>query len=815
MTQQQFETALRKLTQRRREVLELFLAGESDQAIAQSLYITESTVRHHIWDISKAFNLKNDDAPHSSQRANLIALFAKYKPELVQEPTVTDIPDNQQDTYTTGETQEIPLSESDLGESMEYDPNFVGRKSAIADIDNLINKGAKVILIQARGGVGKTTLATKYLENKFTTVLEFNIAKETKDIASVESLVEEKLRNLGEEPGREFMVSLDRLKQRLKIEPIGILIDNLEPALDTSGRFIEQHRSYLELLRVLTDTSVKYTTLITSRERLCEGLDITLYRLSSLTPKVWSEYWDYQEIKTDTPILNEIHRAFGGNALAMKVLCEPILNDFQGDIVAYWQENKTEEGLIIETKVENLIKEQFDRLAKINIDAYNLLCRLGCYRYQNDVQTIPESGLNCLLWDVVKNKYKKVIKALKERALVEFKDSEYWLHPVIREEAIERLRNSEDWEKANTQAAEFWTESVKNVQTVKDALTVFEAHYHYLNIKDYNHAAYVISKPRTRKQKYIANIPLREKTPLGIIFYRLGLLEKMKRSIYSIINEVKELSDTLAVLTRLYNILGDLYWMTGELYKAIECHQKSKELAEKMQSKNKVINGEKNIKNLNIVAFFYICLCYIDLWDFEKAINYFQKTISFCQELKAHYRFIENSIIVLAFLYSQINDKKGTLDLVNRMNFNFHLYNESSDWGIGYSYIFAALTYKNLGIIKDSNKKYKEAINFDKKVNYPQLKGKALTGLAELYRIQNDFEKALNHHQESIETLYKIGAKCDLAEAYFQLALTYQSMGDQAKSEEYFNKAMDLWSPEQINAPKQIERVLNAMNGEL
>jgi hypothetical protein len=52
----------------------------------------------------------------------------------------------------------------------------------------------------------------------------------------------------------------------------------------------------------------------------------------------------------------------------------------------------------------------------------------------------------------------------------------------------------------------------------------------------------------------------------------------------------------------------------------------------------------------------------------------------------------------------------------------------------------------------------------------------------------------------------------DLAEAYFQLALTYQKMENKANSEEYFHKAMDLWIPEQIDAPKQIERVLKAMN---
>ncbi len=92
----------------------------------------------------------------------------------------------------------LNLDEADLVSSsrlqIKADPNFVGRDRAIGDLNTLNNRGAKVIVIQARGGVGKTTLARKYLQQEFGSYLEFPIAKETKDIASIESLIEEKLR---------------------------------------------------------------------------------------------------------------------------------------------------------------------------------------------------------------------------------------------------------------------------------------------------------------------------------------------------------------------------------------------------------------------------------------------------------------------------------------------------------------------------------------------------------------------------------------------------------------------------------------------
>ncbi len=100
---------------------------------------------------------------------------------------------------------------------------------------------------------------------------------------------------------------------------------------------------------------------------------------------------------------------------------------------------------------------------------------------------------------------------------------------------------------------------------------------------------------------------------------------------------------------------------------------------------------------------------------------------------------------------------------------------------------------------------YHSAISFAEESHYSQVKAKALTGLAELYREQRNFETALSHHSESIEILDKIGAKCDLAEAYYQLGLTYQKMDETQKSQENFDKAIQLYT--EIEAPQQIEKV--------
>jgi DNA-binding CsgD family transcriptional regulator len=85
MEQKDFEENYEKLNYNQRQVLKLFLQGESDEAIAESLHVTESDVRHHISKICQLFNFKNKPGERFPQRHKLIPLFAEYKPELVSD----------------------------------------------------------------------------------------------------------------------------------------------------------------------------------------------------------------------------------------------------------------------------------------------------------------------------------------------------------------------------------------------------------------------------------------------------------------------------------------------------------------------------------------------------------------------------------------------------------------------------------------------------------------------------------------------------------------------------------------------------------
>ncbi|HAZ49348.1 MAG TPA: hypothetical protein DDW76_32755 [Cyanobacteria bacterium UBA11369] len=666
--------------------------------------------------------------------------------------------------------------------------NFVGREGAIAHLNTLVNR-AKIIVIQAAGGVGKTTLAQEYLKSQGFLVLYLPMAKEKESITAVESVVEEWLkRDFEEEPGREFGVMLTRLKRQLQNRRVGVLIDNLEPALDKQGRFIEPHRRYVELLRVLGDSTVQSVTLITSRDRLCDdGVNVEHYQLPGLDEQAWQQFFSDRHINIDTPTLKAMHNAYGGNAKAMDIFCGAIRQEFDGDMAAYWQENSAD--LLVKPDLKNLVTNQFNRLQEIDFQAYQLLCRLGCYRYQ-DVPTVPTEGLLCLLWDVEEARRRSIIESLRNRSLVEFHKREYWLHPMIREEAIARLRASENWDKTNRIAAEFWTESVKTIETVKDALTALEAYYHYLEISDFGQACFVILSRRDSRWRSLSE----GGETLDASFYRLSLYQQ----IIFVCNVIIDKFEPSYLLGRIYDVLSITHEIIGDINKAMTYGIKLHKIAKTL-----------NFKDLHADALKAIGRCKLSLWELDEAIIMFESSASIFEEIDVQ-RSATVAYYYLAFLKTIINSQPDPeVYILLEKAYEGLSKSDLSIWRKGYGFLFLGLTYSKLGKFKKSFEMYRQGFEYAKDSNFTHLLGKIITGIAELYREQGDFETAIANHSESIELLDKIGAKCDLAEAYYQLGLTYQKIGDTEKSQDNFAKAIRLFS--EMEAPKQVEKVRRAM----
>jgi tetratricopeptide (TPR) repeat protein len=668
---------------------------------------------------------------------------------------------------------------------------FIGREGAIERLDELIRQGQRAIVIQGEGGIGKTTLAQEYLKTcGCDLILELSMAKETTQIIPVEVVVEEWLQqDLHTEPGREYSVSLLRLKRQLSARKIGITIDNLEPALDRDGRLVSAHRNYLELFRILTDRQLPGITLITSRDRLCEvDLNLTHYRLSGLDLATWHTYFQYRQITTTAAEIAPFHQAYGGNAKAMEIIAGNIYTDFDGDLNAYLTsvERLPAEGL------QQLIVDRFDRLQIIDPDAYNLLCRAGCYRYQ-EIDRIEVSALDCLLWDIELPDRTRIINSLKNRSLIEYHRGKYWLHPAMRAEAIVRLRTT-DWIETHRQAAKYWSDTIAEISDLHTAITALEAYYHYLEIDDLQQAVAVLLQPRRNQWGQFL--------PLASNLYRLGAIQPALTAIVQIIPTLQPSRST----AELYNILGDLHWISGRVREAIDAQQYAIDYTTKILARVDPIDTTHDtycLRILNIDSLLSVGLYSIDLWELVEARELFDRVITIASKYNFD-RWVRKASICLALVCSHLGDTARSSELLHSIE-SLNTQHQSTGSSAYFMQIIGQ-TYTNLGKFDRAATIYQQTLAFCESGNYLQIQGRTLNGLAQLHRHQGDLALARETHERSIDILDNLGAKCDLAEAYYQASLTCHQAGDLTQSQLYLDfYAHKLFT--EIDAPQQLAKL--------
>lgn len=706
---------------------------------------------------------------------------------------------------SAGQRAALPLAPCDDVQTISItptSPNFVGRQEAIAHLTTLIAQGDRTILIQGEGGLGKTTLAQHFIaQQPVDLTLELLMAKDPTDITPVEWVVEEWLRqDFGVEPGREFGVTLDRLRRHLRQQRVAVLIDNLEPALDAQGQFIAAHRRYSELLRVLADSRGQTLTLLTSRDRLCEpGIPIAHYRLPGLGLTAWATYFSHRDIPVNTAVLEAMHSAYGGNAKAMEILAGAVLADFEGNLDLYWQAHS--QDLLGPVDLKNLVESQIRRLQALDPEAYHLFCRLGVYRYQ-DVPTIPWAAVQCLMTDLPPHRHQAIATSLRNRSLLECRQGHYWLHPVVRVGALAQLmatpQASTEWESAHRAAARCWSDSIQRICSLDDAIQAMEAYYHYVTIGDYGAAARVILHSRDNQwQQFL---------PLGSTLYRMGLVQPVTDAITAIIDHIPPQN---ADASELANILGDLYWIQGRLEEAIACQQNAIAIAQTClhtEAPDYTTHRWYYLTMLVVDSQLSLGLYHLDLWNLDTAATWFSRVIATATGTR-HQPWADKAITCLALVLSYQGDRTAAKTLADAVIEQVRGRGQS-----GRHAFFVQLlghTYLNLGDLDTAESLFHAAIQAAEAGHYLQIKANALVGLGRLKAQRGNLVGAVEDCRNAIALLDEVGAHGDLATAYLQCALTLAAQPEHAsEAETFLYKALALFQA--IPAPQQVARAQNA-----
>ncbi len=729
------------------------------------------------------------------------------------------------------EVQNVPIAENLAPEALQFetkaviDPEFVGREEAILALWNLVDGGAKLIEIQAAGGFGKTTVAEEFVKQardklNFEVFISIAICLRQEDAMSVEGLIEELLRKLGEDSSPEFGRSLTRLDQVLRQKRVLILIDNLEPTLDGDGKFIPELRGYADIFKRLSSNSVQSLTITTTREPVFESsVNIKRFELKKLTVEAWKDYFDSQEVTITVSTLESVHRIYGGNTKAMRILCGVVQEeeDYNLDFEKFWEIYG--EDLPHSKELQVLISEQFDRLRNVSPLQYTLLVRMGCYRYQ-DIPTIEEAGLSALLWEVEdKAECREIIESLKKRDLIEKSQKEFYLHPVIREEALKRLKlDPQNYKDSNLKAAEYLNEISLVIHDLKDAKLAFESYRHYRQAGNHERALHIIVKDRSKDQE--------DWKMLGTDLWRFGLISQTREELKDLIHEVINSS----FVYRLQNVVGDMFWMSGNPRKAVCSHLDSlKYNFMNINKKSISINEDEfyddrknNIEmerchtsgNLNLA------LCYLDLNELKIALNYVIKGIEYFKSdtlkmVRLYSFFALKGVIELR--NGNSSDSRSSLYEASKMyKLFFNRLLSLSDryenriWSQTYYFIFSAEIAIGIEDFCYAEELVKESKDFSRKTNFKQGIGKSFSWECELFRKLKKYEHALQAINQAFEILEILGTKTDLAEAHFFAALTYRDMGQLTQAEASLKQSQNLY--QEIDAPLQVERITKIFN---
>ncbi|MFB8788260.1 MAG: AAA-like domain-containing protein [Potamolinea sp.] len=180
MNQQEFTKAFEEMPLQRRKVLQKLLAGETDEAIAKSLQIEQTTVRSHIKKICNDFGIEQPFAnERQKRRPELIALFKKYRPDLVSNQVnsaTVEAPDEPEKAHIPTELISLPAGIVPLDS-----PFYVEREAdkicrQVLQFRRNSRESLPFIRIKGSSGMGKSSLLVrlqKLLETELNQVVGF------------------------------------------------------------------------------------------------------------------------------------------------------------------------------------------------------------------------------------------------------------------------------------------------------------------------------------------------------------------------------------------------------------------------------------------------------------------------------------------------------------------------------------------------------------------------------------------------------------------------------------------------------------------
>ena len=438
MNTQKFIGIFTQLTPTQIRILQKLLVGQTDQEIAIEFKIAQSTVRKHVENICKAFELQKNIGKQYSKRTELVALFSKYKPELIN-------PELEISQLTTQNLSPKNTNQIDWGEA-PYDSIVYGRDRELSILREwIISDRCKLLALLGMGGIGKTALASKLtadIEREF----DYVIWRSLREAPKITDILADLIKFLSHQQETNLPDSLNtiitKLIHYLRSSRCLIILDNVESILQEGnyvGKYLAGYEGYGDLFTRIGESEHQSCLFITSREKPTEisllessstsySLQLTGLNISA-GQNIFTQQGSFYGSATEW---QSVIDTYAGNPLALKFAALDIQEVFNGnlfDFVVHF----LNQGQVIFKNIRELLDRQFQRLSELEkqIMYWFAINREPCSQPELKADIISSLPITDLI---------EAVASLKKRSLIEkISTDKFSLQNVVMEYITDKL----------------------------------------------------------------------------------------------------------------------------------------------------------------------------------------------------------------------------------------------------------------------------------------------------------------------------------------------------------------------------------------
>jgi transcriptional regulator with XRE-family HTH domain len=299
------------------------------------------------------------------------------------------------------------------------------------------------------GGIGKTSLVVAFgqhaatrnpdTDRGFDTVVYGSLRNAPPLNTLIDSLIHTLAPHVAAAPNATLDTTITVLLDLLHARRVLLILDQLETILQpgtTTAQYRAQYADYGRLLYRLGEDSHQSCLIVISREKPAEltelearGLPAATLTVRGLSEAACQRLLAGRQIRGTNAEWAALAHQFGGNPLALKLVAEPIVDRFGGDIGAFLASN-----VALLERVRALIEQHVKRLSPLELD---LLRWLALAR-----EPIAAADLLAMSMAPVARSYLlEALEGLRRRNLVERAATwpAFFLHPMVMDYVTERL----------------------------------------------------------------------------------------------------------------------------------------------------------------------------------------------------------------------------------------------------------------------------------------------------------------------------------------------------------------------------------------